>query len=165
MNPQEALEKLLPSYKRYYNIKTEDVTEPFSAEAEFHSHNEQYILVRSAKIADIDSNEFVFFATPETLSTENFNEFDQKAWETGLSRVKPVSGHKNSDVTLIVLCNSIEEETKKIIKKAKHSKTYMWSLRGWSNYAVIVLQLSDGKMFYNRFGKNFRKIVGKVLSN
>lgn len=165
MNPSEALEKLLPSYVRYYNINKENVTAPFAVEAEFHSHNEQYFLVKAAKLAELDSNEYVFFATPDSLNNANFLELDNKAWETGLSRVNPTEGHKNSDVTLIILTNSIDEETTKLIKKSKHSKNYMFGLRGWSNYSVIALRLSDGKLFYNRFGSNYKKIVGKVLSN
>ena len=61
MNSSEALEKLLHSYERYYDISTENIAAPFVAEAVFKSHNEQYFLVKEAKLSDIDSNEFVFF--------------------------------------------------------------------------------------------------------
>ena len=50
MTKSEALEKVLLSFKRYYNIKQEDVTEPFAAEAEFRTHDEHYFLVKSAKL-------------------------------------------------------------------------------------------------------------------
>ena len=49
-----ALDQILPAFQQYYTIKKEDVTPPFCAEAEFRSHNEQYFLVRSAHIADIE---------------------------------------------------------------------------------------------------------------
>ena len=50
MTAKEALEKLLPSFVRYYNIKTEEVAEPFSAEAEFYTHDESYFLFKEAKM-------------------------------------------------------------------------------------------------------------------
>ena len=62
MDVSQALEKLLPAFRQYYTINNDTPTQPFVAEAEFRSHNEQYFLVRSAHIADIDSNEFVYFA-------------------------------------------------------------------------------------------------------
>ena len=56
-----AIKKLLPAFEQYYTVNKESEP-PFCAQAEFRSHNEQYFLVRSAHIADIDSNEFVYFA-------------------------------------------------------------------------------------------------------
>ncbi len=165
MNPSEALEKLLPSYERYYNIKRDDVTSPFKAEAEFHSHSEQYVLIKAAKIAEMDTNEFVYFATTDNLNLEQFIEYDRIAWEAGISKVNPVEGHRNSDVTLIILCNSIEEEAAKQLKKSKHSKSYKFGIRGYSNYSVVALSLNDGKTTCNRFGKNFRKLVAGVLKS
>lgn len=166
MNSSEALNKLLPSYKSYFDIKTENVTPPFTAEAEFHSHNEQYILIKAAKIASMDSHEYVFFAADDSqknLTSQKFIELDKIAWETGISRVNPVENHKNSDVTLILLFDTIEPEAEKLIKKAKHSKTYMLGFRGYSNYSVIALSLSDNKIVYNRFGRNYKKLVSGIL--
>ena len=65
LTPGEALERVLRSYQTYYNIKTEAVEPPFAAEAIFGSHNEQYFLIKKAKVADIDTNETVYFATEE----------------------------------------------------------------------------------------------------
>lgn len=61
LTPGEALERVLRSYQTYYNIKTEAVEPPFAAEAIFGSHNEQYFLIKKAKVADIDTNETVYF--------------------------------------------------------------------------------------------------------
>lgn len=57
LTPGEALGRILRSYQTYYNIKTEAVEPPFAAEAIFGSHNEQYFLIKKAKVADIDTNE------------------------------------------------------------------------------------------------------------
>lgn len=163
MNLSEALEKLLPSYTNYYDIKKDNVVVPFAAEAEFHAHNEQYVLVKAAKIADIDSNEYVFFATEESLSIEKFCELDAKAWNHGLSRVNPKEGHRNSDVTLVILTNNLEEGVAKLIKKAHHSKTYKFGIRGWSNYSVICCDFNSGKLYFNRLGANYKKLLGVLL--
>ena len=76
LTPGEALGRVLRSYQTYYNIKTEAVEPPFAAEAIFGSHNEQYFLIKKAKVADIDTNETVYFATEESLSKERLLELD-----------------------------------------------------------------------------------------
>ncbi len=61
MNGNGTFEKIINAFSRYYDISTENIVGPFCAEAVFKSHGEQYFLVKSAKVADIDSNDFVFF--------------------------------------------------------------------------------------------------------
>lgn len=70
MTRSEALQKILHSYAAYYNINQENPTEPFSAEAVFHSHNDAYFLVKSA-------------------------------------RVKPHTNHRNTDISLIIIADSV----------------------------------------------------------
>ena len=74
-----AIKKLLPAFSQYYTIKEVDVTPPFCAEAEFRSHNEQYFLVRSAHIADIDSNEFVYFSAADSLDSAKLEELQNSS--------------------------------------------------------------------------------------
>lgn len=166
-----ALNQILPAFQQYYTIKKEDVTPPFCAEAEFRSHNEQYFLVRSAHIADIDSNEFVYFATLSDLNDEKLDELVNTAWNTGLAKVHPHEGHRNSDVSLIILADRISDETKIKIKKTKLYKSYKFSFHGWSHFKLAVADLSslDDKgnpaVFSNRQGKDFAKLIKKNLKN
>jgi len=159
MTKEEKLESVLKSYTRFYNIKREEVEPPFDAEAEFISHNEQYILVKSAKIAEIDSNEFVYFKSVERLTEEKLTELDKTAWERGLSKVNPGPGHRNSDVSLIIIADKIDENAFKLVKKLKHSKSYLFTFHGWSNYKLIAIDLSDNRMTFNRQGHMLKKII------
>ncbi len=162
MKGDGALQKLLHSFERYYTIKTDGVRAPFAAEAEFHAHGQQYFLVKSAHIADIDSNEYVFFAEESLLTSDRLGELDEAAWGEGLSRVKPYMGHRNSDVTLIVLADKIDDDVFGKIKKTKHSKSYKFSLYGWSNFRALAYETSTGRLAYNRFGKDLQKLIGNL---
>ena len=119
MKNSESLQNLLNAYKNYYTVKTEDCHFPFVAEAEFHSHTEKYLLVKSARLADFDSNEYVFFISEQNLSLDKLLEYDEIAWKLGLSRVNPNPAHRNSDVTLIVIADKIEDSVFKNAKKIK----------------------------------------------
>ena len=169
MNSNGALEKLLKSFESYYNINTSDIEAPFAAEATFNSHNEQYFLVKAAKLADIDSNEFVYFYSPHNsescsgeLSAEQVSELAKTAWERGLSKVKPYYGHRNSDVTLIFLSEKISDESFKKIKKLNLYKSYKFGLYGWSSFRALAYETSTGRFATNRRGSDLKKIVGSL---
>lgn len=163
MDLSEVLQKLLLSYKQYYDIVTEDVLTPFKAEAKFVSHEEQYFLVRSAKLSDIDSTEHVYFATEKAPSLERLQELAKLAWEDGLKSVKPYYGHRNSDVTVLVLCEDCDKSVLKGCKKIKYSKTYKFMLYGWSNFKFAVIDVNSGMTGSNTQGSDLKKFLLKTL--
>lgn len=160
-----SAERVLRSYQTYYNIKTEAVEPPFAAEAIFGSHNEQYFLIKKAKVADIDTNETVYFATEESLSKDRLLELDSIAWERGTANVQPSSNHRNSDVVLIILTGHAEEDALIQVKKCKHYQSYLWGFHGRSNYRLIVAELSSGRIVHNRHGQILKKLVKKAMKN
>ena len=162
MTPQEVLELLLPSFQRYYNIKRENVTEPFDAEAEFFTHDEAYFLMKSAKLAQSESKEFVFFRALAHLDTAALKEMDERAWETGMSRVELTPLHHSTDVALIILADHIDPEAAKLIKKLSHFKSYCFNFKGWSRYRLIALETSSGKITYNHLGSELKKLISNI---
>lgn len=162
MNAANMTDRILKSYESYYDIRKEDVCPPFVAEAVFHSHNEQYIFLKSAKLSEQDSNEFVFFANEDTLDADRIRLLDQTAWQEGLSRVTPHRNHRNSDITLVVVAETVSKEAVSCIKKLHHYQSYRFGLQGWSNYRVIVLETSTGSLTYNRQGRELRKLYQRI---
>lgn len=162
MGCDEVLETLLKSFSRYYNINTLSPSPPFAAEAEFHQHQEQYILVRAAHVSDVDSNEFVFFYTTQNLSKDDLAQTAQKAWDEGLSRVKVYSGHMNSDVILVILADKIDEDAFRQIKKTKFYKSYLFSLRGWSHFKLVAMETSSKRLASNRLGRYLEKLFKTI---
>lgn len=161
MDTEQYFEKVLGSYKRYYNIKREEVTEPFTAEAEFIAHSEQYVLLKVAKIAEMETRDFVYFKLCDCLTAEDLKNLSSIAWETGTSKVHVCSGHRNSDVTLVILAEKIEDDAAKQIKKTKYSKSYRCGFWGWSNFKLAAIELSSGRLFSNRLGSDTKKILAK----
>lgn len=159
MKTECALEALLRSFQRYYDLKTDGVDEPFAAEAEFHAHSEQYLLVRAAHVADIDSNEYVFFAVTATLTADYAAELARAAWERGIARVRPYYGHRNSDVTLVVVADCIESSAVTRIQRLRYAKSYKCSLYGWSSFRILAYEAATGRAVYNRRGKDLRALV------
>ena len=162
-SPEDALEAMLRSYQRYYNINRETPMEPFAAEAVFSAHNEQYFLIKSAKWAEMDSNEYVFFATEEVLDAGRAEELAALAWEEGLRRTDPKPNHRNSDTILIVLCGKLTPEAAEVIRKTNPGRSYRFGLWGWSNFKWIAVEIPEGKTACNRHGQSLKNLVGKIV--
>ena len=162
MSPAEVLNTLLKSYKRYYNIQTEGAEAPFTAEAAFHTHDEQYFLVKSAKLSEAEAHEYVFFYAGDSLDLKDVQRLDQCAWERGLSRAKPSIHHRSTDVTLILLAERIAPEAMNYVKKARHYQSYRFSFHGWSSYQAVALETSTGTLACNRRGRDLRKLFRNI---
>ena len=162
MTATEALETLLRSYTQYYDVIREGVEPPFAAEALFHSHDEQYFLIRTARISEADSHEFVFFAAEESVDADRLAVLDETAWSRGMERVKPHKDHRNSDVTLVILAEHIAPEAMAAIKKLRHYQSYRFGFQGWSNYRVIALETSSGNLACNRLGRDLKKLFRNI---
>lgn len=158
-----ALEKVLRAYDRYYDVDRLPSSPLFDARASFQLHDEQYVLVRSAKISEADSREQVFFAIREELTQSVYEELDTAAWEEGLSCVDPGPNHRNTDIILIILTNHLSEEAGKTIRKRRRYKSYRLGLRGWSDFRVIAYELSSGMMVTNRQGRMLEKTLRNIF--
>ena len=165
MSVDETLDALLPLFYNYYNVNTDSPDEPFAAEATFNSHNEQYYLIKAAKVADVNINEYVYFAKCDRLDTQSLSELDRTAWERGLAKVKPGYDHRSTDVSLFIISDTIDDQARKLIRKMRHYKSYKWGFNGWSNYRLVAIECSEGKAFYNHQGRSFRKLVGNILKH
>ena len=164
MTAQEALQTLLKSYWRYYNVKEEGVEAPFAAEAEFLSQDVQYFLVKSAKLGEADSHEYIYFATEEHLTLERAKLLDETAWSRGMSRVEPKPNHRNSDVHLVILAEKMDDDAADFLKKLRRYESYNHMLWGWSHYRVIALETSTGRLACNRMGRDLKKLFRNIKS-
>lgn len=162
MNGNEVLENLLKSFSTYYDIDSQTDCAPFTASAQFHSHTEQYFLVKAAHLSDVDCHEFVYFAVIPQLSLSLLNDLCQTAWERGLSKVNPVPGHKCSDVSLIIIADKIDSDALAAVKKIKLHKSYMFTFRGWSDFRLVAMETSTSVLQANGRGKDLMKLFKTI---
>lgn len=163
MTVNEIIDKLLRSFQVYYNVKKEDVEPPFVAEAEFHTHDEQFFLVKSAVLAEAESREYIYFAAEKFLDETLLLRLDKAAWESGMKRVKPHKDHRNTDVSLFIVAEKISEEAFVKIPKLRHYQSYHLGLQGWSHYRLVAIEQSSGRVVYNRFGRSYKKLIRNII--
>ena len=161
MRAEEALIKITMAFEKYYTVKRDGVTVPFKAEAEFRSQNEKYVLIKSAQIGRIDSNEYVYFSTQQNLDFFLASELSKMAWEAGLKKVEPYNGHKNSDIALVIIADSFSEGFERLARKIKYSKSYRLGFYGYSNFRFAAVSVSEKKAVTNFHGRDLKKIFVK----
>ena len=98
----------------------------------------------------------------DEMPEELLKQYDETAWNTGMSRVVPHDGHRNSDVVLFILADVIDEDAKKAIKKMKRYQSYRRTLHGWSHYRVIAQEMSTEKPVFNRMGRELKKLLRNI---
>ncbi len=163
MENDDALKKVLCAFEKFYTVKTCGIDAPFCALAEFHAHGEQFFLTKAAKVADIDTNEYVFFAREKFLGAARLSDLAEEAWKRGLSFVKPYFGHKNSDVSLVILAGESDADAKNFVKKLRRYKSYKFGIYGWSAFNASFCDFSSQKVFSNSRGENLKKNLQKIL--
>ena len=164
MTSKEALQTLLKSYYRYYNVKEEGVEPPFDAEAEFLAQDVQYFLVKSAKLGESESHEYIYFAAVDHLTLEQAQMLDETAWSRGMARVEPKPNHRNSDVHLVILAEKMDDDAAAFLKKLRRYESYRHTFWGWSHYRVIALETSTGNLTCNRMGQILTKLFRNIKS-
>ena len=99
LTTKEIFEKFMESYSVYYNVIRNDSSSgngsisgtdaesgsaDFDAEAVFDSKGEQYFLIKAAKVAEMNTAEYVYFKRINKLKAEVLTGLDLKAWEAGI---------------------------------------------------------------------------------
>ena len=157
-----SLDAILPLFSHYYDVVT-PVASPFDARADFKSHNEQYVLVKAAHIADIDSNEHIFFKQCGELTENELLRYHETAWEQGQSMITPYYGHKNTDISLMILAEGISDEASGRVPRLRHSAVYKLGLYGYSNYRLVVVDTKSGHIYCNRNGRTLKSVVKNIV--
>ena len=163
MDPDRIFENIIDAYAGYYDIKREGAASPFDAEAFLSNEAEQYFLVKAAKVASVNSYEYVFFIRKDDLRPEELIELDKRAWEEGMSRVKPDGDHKNTDVSLIVVTQKAAGDIPQVIKSLNHSRNYKFGLLGFSNYRLVVIEAGAQTVHTNRRGRELKDFVQRAI--
>ena len=70
-----------------------------------------------------------------------------------------------SILTIIVLTDTIMPEVEKAIRKSRHTVSYRHGLHGYSNYHLIVLEVTTGRIIHNRLGYTLKRVLKSVAKS
>lgn len=74
------------------------------------------------------------------------------------SALRPEKDHFCTDITGILISESMPEGTGRLAKKLKFEKTFRLSWRGFSKVRLICVDLTEKKVYTNKVGKEIKKV-------
>lgn len=173
MNSADYLDRLLLKYSGTF-----DIYQPYTilgreypAYGYFFSHVEKYVLVRKANMWSADTYEHVLFADPEELTETHLQEY-RRAVEEYIEPTLILKGeklpepnHMYSYITIaIVTGKALSPDVEKAVKKFKFEKSYMHSIRGYSQARMVVASMEDQKVRTNSMGRSLKKLYREVFA-
>lgn len=141
------------SYCTAYNmLPVEETGLPLYAKGEFFSRDERYWLSKSIPIWGNEKNELVYVFAADSFDAETAGRCIDYALADGLPKVKPHKEHQYTNIKTVFVADSFDTETQKYIKKRNFSKSYKFSLHGFSTLKTAAVDLSTEKTVTNSAG-------------
>lgn len=165
----DLFERIVAAHGGYYDILRDYQFEgrTFPAFASFHSHGEQYVLVKRAKMWEVETHDYLFFEKADHLSAANLEQEIEFVTSKGLTKVIPGPSHMSSALSLVIVANSADDEALKKAHKARFRKNFKLSLHGWADLRVAVVDLSRAggdRVTFNAAGKGLAKMLTSNLA-
>lgn len=171
-------ENLIKSYSSYYDVSDDisaeslsdnDETEPlskiFRAECDFNMRSEKYILTKEAKLWAVNSFEYVFIFNTPYLTKSIFEECLSYSFDTGMSRIEPGPEHMCSYITMIIICDSADDEAIKMLRRCHKHKDFRLSLYGWMDMHTAAVIMDSGSIITNSAGRDNAKNLKTIYSS
>ncbi len=161
MTLRERLERLLNAYSHYYDIDREVTVdgETYPATATYYLRDENYLITRKHVLNAVENHEYVYFYLTERLDAAETQRQIEISLKAGLARIEPKREHMCSMVTLVILADTIDEDAKRLIRKARFRKNFRLALHGWMEYHIAAMECSTNSFLSNPAGKEARKTL------
>ena len=160
------LEVLKDSYSAYYNIvPAESEDELLAFGADYFSRDERYWLTKNIKIWGNETNEFAYIFTAPEFDIETIDACVKRALDESLPRVKPHKEHQYSNVKVVFIADSVDKDTAKHVQKLSFSKSYKFSLHGYTELKAGIVELGTHRVWTNRAGFELDKYFSKLFAD
>ena len=184
----EAVERLLSGYRRYYTVTRFDggfnpppeefkgiceagkLTPPvlpgeicFVAVCEYYEKAERYFLFKANELYSTHQEEFIFLFSVKNLTKELFETCRDYAYEAGMELAHIGPGHMYTYITPVIVCETAEADAVKALEKTKIYKSFKFSFHGWMDFHVACFEASKQKLHFNHSGLCMKKSLEKVF--
>ncbi len=165
----DLLNRIVAAHQSYYDIRRDYLFEGrrFPAFAEFHTFGEQYVLVKRAKLWEVNTHDFMFFEIADVLDEKILQTMVEFITTKAIRKVNPSANHMSSALTLVIIANRCTDEAFKHVKSLRFRKNYRFGLRGWTDLRLAVVDLSrpQGKeVTTNAAGKQLKESLTSNLA-
>lgn len=161
MNCSTYLDILAERYERYFNIYRdyELLDEKLDLYAEYNVRNEKYFLIKSAVIYAFENFEYCLVKCFEDeFSLEDLERFTSFLIKAVNKIVKPSSEHMSTYLSGVIVCEKgFSREVIEKAEKFKYSKDFLFTLKGWCDVRLILVDLEGNEVITNKKGREVKR--------
>lgn len=171
MGTEELLERALTSFAGSYDISRNAQVLDRSVEAlcQLRAMNSKYMIKKKWVVWEANAFEHCVFVTADKLTAETVKDWfqfltkDAEAELVHPGAKYPPEGHMYTYLTTVFLCEEMDREAAKALRKLKFTKNYLFTIRGWATGRALAVELKSGKVIANAAGKEMKKHFEKLL--
>ena len=162
---EDVLNGLLRSHEAYFDVSRDYAYagRSFAGYAEFRSHSEQFVLVKRAKLWEADAFEYIFFDVVDTVDSAWADEAFRFMTTEAIGKVDPRENHMMSFVSLVAIADSVTDDARARIRKARFRKNFKLGFRGWVDLRMAAIDLSAMDVATNGMGKEMKPTLLSCL--
>ncbi len=166
-------ERILAEYEKTFDIyKDYHIQgEKFKAYGFFNSHSEKYLLVKEVQLWETKAFEHLFLSEKDIVTIEELNKILSlipNYIEPQLIRKGekyPEKNHMYSFITLVIFSKNIQDSILiEKIKKYKFEKNYLFSIRGYTQVRLLLVDTEKKTIFTNKAGKKLEKLYKHFIN-
>ena len=172
IDSSEFLNQILEGYRTNYDVTDfgDDHDGYLKASAHMHVSHGQHLVLKEFEMWSADEDEYVYFFAVPHLTDMIAKEIISEAYEDGYPRIRldHVSfkhQHMCTKLVCIVLYESADDTAMKIIRKCRIYKSFQFSLKGWMEMHTVALDLNDGKISSNSYGRDTAKFLKRHVDH
>lgn len=166
MDREGFMKVLEDSFTAYYNIISENDAGdlPLAFRADYFSRAEKYWLTKKITVWANETNEFAYIFSDRSFDKDTVDMCLDYALKEGLPRVRPHKEHQYTNIKVIFVADSFDKETAKYIQGKKFSKSYKFSLHGFTELKTAAADISAQKAYANRAGHELTDYFSKLFA-
>ena len=174
MTSSDYLDKILVRMTSTHNITRNftAVEKVFAAHALYEASSEKYVLTRKANLWKVSESEHVLFMTlpkdgdPKALIEEAgrlISEYMEPELSRGNEKYPPKDHMRTLLTVVLVMERSPDEELIRKVQKFRFDKSYLFSLRGFSQGRIVVVDLPHKKVYTSSAARDIADFYRQVL--
>lgn len=163
---EKFLNTLADSFSAYYDLHMAEGEQelPLSFRADYFSRAERYWLTKNIPIWGNETNEFAYVFSAPSFDQALAARCIDYALDDGLPMVKPHKEHQYTNIKVILLADSVEQDVAQYVKKRSFSKSYKFSLHGFSTLKSAIVDLGSQKTVTNSAGHELVSYFSKLFA-
>ena len=163
----ETTEWLSKYFKNYYDVSKLSVSseEYPILRCDLHVSNQKYFLTKKSVLWEANCHEYVYVFSVSHLTEDLYRKLETYVITEGSKLIEPKKTHMYTYLTLFVVCDTIDKDAEKALKKCKIRKDYKMALYGWMELHTALLVCESERFATNRGGHEYKKLLRNISNS